>query len=549
VAPPERILFVSSNGTGLGHLTRSMAIARRLGPEVESLFVTFSRAAPVVRDVGFPVEFIASHGSPAAGSDFRWSRRLAGRLGAVVAEVDPRVLVFDGVLPYDPLLAAMRPVPATVWCRRGLWRPGASTAPLTRADLFDAVLEPGDFGAAADRGPTSARRDEVYEVSPIVFLDDAEVLPRADAERELGLEPGTPTVLVQLGQGEEVAATTDRCLRALAARNDVQVAAASSAIAGLLDVPEGVVHLRSTYPMSRYYAAFDGAVAAAGYNAFHELIRFGVPALFVPMPRDTDDQAARARHAERMGIAVAVDAPGDERLEERLAELADPQRREAMRQRLRELRPANGAAEAAQWLEQMATIGEPAGGGWGGASAGGDEKAEEQGLRRSAKRRPMDGEGLLGTPADDSSAAGRVARAWVFVKTLPRTVTRLVRQTLTLPRPRTLILALGAGAQELERGITEALQEVEPERALVVTDSLEIRDVWRLGVGLEHIPASGERQAELAGVDYPAFARRRLELILAHRPRPRRVIAVGDVPDELRQAALARGRNQTRDVH
>jgi hypothetical protein len=135
------------------------------------------------------------------------------------------------------------------------------------------------------------------------------------------------------------------------------------------------------------------------------------------------------------------------------------------------------------------------------------------------------------------------------VKTLPRTVTRLVRQTLTLPRPRTLILALGAGAQELERGITEALQEVEPERALVVTDSLEIRDVWRLGVGLEHIPASGERQAELAGVDYPAFARRRLELILAHRPRPRRVIAVGDVPDELRQAALARGRNQTRDVH
>ena len=35
----ERILFVSSNGTGLGHLTRSMAIARRL-EGMEPLFFT-----------------------------------------------------------------------------------------------------------------------------------------------------------------------------------------------------------------------------------------------------------------------------------------------------------------------------------------------------------------------------------------------------------------------------------------------------------------------------------------------------------------------------
>ena len=47
--------------------------------------------------------------------------------------------------------------------------------------------------------------------------------------------------------------------------------------------------------MSRYFAAFDAAVAAAGYNAYHELIALGVPSLFVPMARDTDDQPARAR--------------------------------------------------------------------------------------------------------------------------------------------------------------------------------------------------------------------------------------------------------------
>jgi len=46
-ARPLRILFTTSNGTGLGHLTRSMAIARRLEPAVEPLFLTLSAAAPV----------------------------------------------------------------------------------------------------------------------------------------------------------------------------------------------------------------------------------------------------------------------------------------------------------------------------------------------------------------------------------------------------------------------------------------------------------------------------------------------------------------------
>ena len=187
-----------------------------------------------------------------------------------------------------------------------------------------------------------------------MFLDDAELLPRADAERELGLEPGKPTILVQLGQGPEVADATARCLRTLARADGVQVAAASSAISGLLDVPEGVVHLRSTYPMSRYYAAFDGAVSAVGYNAFHEMVRFAIPALFVPMRRETDGQGARARYAASVGVALVVDGPQDERIEDRLGELLDADRREAMGERLEELRPDNGAREAARWIEALA---------------------------------------------------------------------------------------------------------------------------------------------------------------------------------------------------
>jgi UDP:flavonoid glycosyltransferase YjiC (YdhE family) len=529
-----RILFVTSNGTGLGHLTRSMAIARRLRPGIESLFFTLSRAAPVVRQVGFAVEYAASHGSPAAGSDWRWSRRMGPRLRAVIEEADPRILVFDGILPYDPLLAAMKDVPSTVWCRRPLWRAGASTAPLTRSDLFDAILEPGEFAASEDAGPTASRAHETHQVPPIVFLNDDELLPRAEAATELGLDPAKPTILIQLGQGPEVASATDRCLRALAKRDDIQVAAASSAIAGLLDVPAGIVHLRSTYPMSRYYAAFDGAVAAAGYNAFHELIRFRIPTLFVPMQRETDDQRARATYAMQTGVAVAVENPDDPALEQRLDSLLDPARRKEMQERLTAQRPENGAAEAARWLEQLVdqpTAGDP---------QRAPRKPDEHGLRGATAPTHGRGRGLLG------ARWGSAARAGVFVKTVPRTVVRLIRQTLTQPKPKLVILALGADDETQEGGITDALKGQSPERVLVVTDSLAIREVWRLGAGLEHVPGRGERQAELAGTDYERFRRRRLALILAQRPRFERVVAIGDVPDELRDAVVDTPRRRRR---
>ena len=115
---------------------------------------------------------------------------------------------------------------------------GGECRPLTRARRFDAALEPGEFAAGEDHGPTRPRRREAHGVAPIVFCDDEELLPRAEAERQLGLEPGMTTVLVQLGQGAGGRRAQDRCLRALAGREGVQVAAISSAIAGRRDVPE-----------------------------------------------------------------------------------------------------------------------------------------------------------------------------------------------------------------------------------------------------------------------------------------------------------------------
>ncbi|MEK6327201.1 MAG: glycosyltransferase [Actinomycetota bacterium] len=504
----DRVLFVTSNGTGLGHLTRSMAIARRLDPSLEPLILTLSAAAPVVRELGFPVEYVASYGTPGAGSDWRWSRRLRARLRAAIAEAAPRLVVFDGAHPYQPLIDALGSARGTraIWCRRPMWRPGSNPGALARSEFFDAVLEPGELAEREDRGPTVAHRDQVHRVAPVVFCEPAELEQRADAERELGLEPGKVNVLVQLGQGPEVAGAVTRCLGHLAGRGDVQVAALSSTIARLLTVPEGIVHLRSTYPMSRYFAAFDLAVSAAGYNAFHELCRFGVPALYVPMPRQTDDQAARARYAVKKGIGLGVDGPDSDRIEALLDELLDPGRRASMRERLDELRFEDGAAQAARWLGELARAERPAGRG-------------RAGLWRRWLRRPL------------SSAR----KAAPFAARLPLHAAAFVKQTIVRRPPRTVVLALGVPEGDLEPQLEGALARTPdpPGRVLVITDSLEFGPLLRAGVGFEHVPGPGEAQARLAGGDYHSFLSRRLTLILAERPRPRRALAIGDTGADL----------------
>jgi UDP:flavonoid glycosyltransferase YjiC (YdhE family) len=494
----RRVLFVTSNGTGLGHLTRAMAIARRLEGSFEPLILTLSAAAPVVDELGFDVEYVASHATTGAGADYRWSRRLRGRLRQAIADAAPAALVFDGAHPYQALCDAMAAGGGMrrVWCRRPLWKPGSNPGAIEREQFFGAVLEPGEFAAERDRGVTVARRDRAEVVDPVLYLEDSELQPRAEAERALGLEPGRTNVLVQLGQGAEVRASAERCLRHLAGRDDVQVAAVSSALAALPGVPDGVVHLEGTYPIARHFAAFDAAVSAAGYNAYHELIRFRVPSLFVPMSRQTDDQEARARYAAECGVGLWA-APGDDRLEAELDRLLDEAERERFRERLAELRPGNGARAAADWLAEL--VDRPA----------------------PPSRRVPRWRRYLASPADS------IRRAAPFAARIPLHAAAFVKQTIERPQPRTVVYAIGLEPGTLEAGLAEALAETPdpPERVLVITDSLEFGPLREAGVGFEHVPARGTRQAELRG-DYDAFVRRRIELILAERRTPKRTLAI-----------------------
>jgi UDP-N-acetylglucosamine--N-acetylmuramyl-(pentapeptide) pyrophosphoryl-undecaprenol N-acetylglucosamine transferase len=496
------VLFVTSNGTGFGHLTRALAIGRRLGEGTGRLIFTLSAAAPVVRRLGFHVEYLPSYRTPGAGSELAWHRRLRDRVGTLVEELDPGVLVFDGVHPYAALLGVLHDHPElpAVWCRRAMWQPGSGGEFLATEDAFDAVLEPGELAAADDRGLTARRRADAFVVPPITYNDPEELLEREQAERELGLEPGRVNALVQIGGGSDaVDSAVARCLDRLAREPGVQVAALESSISRRLDLPDGVVRIADTYPMSRYYRAFDLTVSASGYNGFHELVRFAVPTLFVPMRRELDDQPARARWAEREGVGFAVEGPDSPAIEERLEELLDPARRERIAARAEALGVENGAGPAARMLAELA------------AGAGPAARPER---RPGWRYRPL-------------------VYAWMLARAPAHHLFGFGYRA-----PRAVCIALGCGEDELGAALDQlpARLDEKPERILVVTDAGDLALLRRRGFAVEYVPPRSEVESRPSGDDYEGFVRRRVEARLAEF-RPRAVVGIG-AENEARSATL-----------
>lgn len=353
-----RLLLVSSNGTGMGHLTRLLAMARRASPGVEVHVASMSQAVTIAATEGLPYSYIPSVQDLGIGTR-RWNAVFARRLDALLTRLRPDALVFDGAYPYDGLLVAARRHPRlrTVWSRRPMWRPDSGAGQLLRSGAFDLVLEPGEVAAAADTGLTVGRGDATA-VRPIVLLDDADLLDRESACAELGLDPNRSAALVTLGAGtlDDITSTLGAAVagvRGLGA--GMQVCVTRPVIAGVEEaLPADVVAL-SVYPVSRYSRAFDLAVSAGGYNSVHESVAFAVPTVFAPSPREVDDQHARCRWLAEQGAAVLADDPGA------WAAIGDPDRRAAMAARCRELWPGNGAGDAVRLVEQLAAPARAAG--------------------------------------------------------------------------------------------------------------------------------------------------------------------------------------------
>lgn len=344
----KSVLLVTSNGWGLGHLVRQLAIAGRLPREVRCTIFTLSQAAAVAARPD--LEYAPSYTQPWLAKGEWNGGYLRDRLVAIAEEVSADVIVYDGVVPYVGLLEALSLLPAErIWMRRGLWSERARTTPLRASSWFDLILEPADLGASHDRGPTANRADAV-RVGVVTDANPATAFNREMAARRLGLDPNRPALLINIGSS----AVDDLDLVAEVAQRFPawQLVTTKDELGRTRDV--GDVHVLSgVFPLHPYLKAIDLAVSSVGYNAAHELVAMEVPTIFVPAPTTTDDQYARAAAIAEAGAGWAVTDSKAASLAIELARVlaADAERAEVRANcgRLRE-RWTDGAAEAADQI-------------------------------------------------------------------------------------------------------------------------------------------------------------------------------------------------------
>lgn len=353
IARMSSVLLVSSNGAGMGHLTRLLAYARRMPAGTRKHVLSLSQAVPVVELEGIPWEYLPSQGAsgllPAT-----WRALFAERVTELLHRIDPDVLVFDGTHPYRGLDAALAAHPRTrsVWSRRGMWRPGLNIDQLAKAAWFDGVLEPGDLAHRADRGATTGV-EGVTRVPPVTLVDHQDLSSRAQARQVLGLPAEGRLALVSLGAGNinDTDAEIGAAVAALRS-NGIGVCVTAPAIAERAYTGDDV-HVVRHFPLSEHFSAFDYAITAAGYNSFHETLRLGVPSIFVPNANTSlDDQAGRAREAARRGWALTTETLTGGSAERLVAELVA--RGDELSAQAQRDDPGNGAAAAAGTILQVA---------------------------------------------------------------------------------------------------------------------------------------------------------------------------------------------------
>lgn len=341
-------LFLPINGAGLGHLTRLLAVARRLQhkePDAEIVFLTTSIGVTLVHRAGFTCH----HVTPAAllnASPTSWNKLFFQSLENVFNVHKPATLVFDGTIPYLGLLRVMHSYRRInyVWIKRGLYKNQVDENRLRHlARGFKTIISPGELASEKDLAMNDAR---FHSVGPISLLDKSDLLPSATARQQLRLDPVKPCAYVQLGAGNinGISDVQDRII-ALLKRKGIQVVLGQSPIA--LD-PKPDLRGDSVivdYPNSKFFAGFDFAVLAGGYNSVCEAVMLGLPAIFLPNTETgADDQVKRVQQARAFGPYEVVTDYKDEEFEKIVDKLL------AHDQVVKGIEQKNGAVSAASLI-------------------------------------------------------------------------------------------------------------------------------------------------------------------------------------------------------
>ncbi len=318
-----QVLLYAVNGTGSGHLTRLIAIARVLRKLIEEkqrkiniYVVTTSEAAKIAFIERFPTLKFPS--IPVA-LEFGFSQEAHAQLGKrwireAVNSLKPDLIVVDS-FP-DGFFNELPDLITTIPKRVCVLRPSKNSY-LQERDVFhklapyDLILVPECETDACLDVPEQLRQKFCF-LGPIIIRDRQEALPRDEARARLAAAPGQKIVYLTFGGGGDkgTESVLTNWLDWLSGTRHLLVVGAGPLYRGSTRYGRNFVWTE-TVPICEFMMAFDAAVSAAGYMSFNELMYFGVPTIFVPRARTADDQFARVRRAVQQEAAMVLEETTD----------------------------------------------------------------------------------------------------------------------------------------------------------------------------------------------------------------------------------------------
>jgi hypothetical protein len=358
--PPARLVFVPTNGVGLGHAQRCTLVAAELDrTRVDPVFAAFPSCIGLVKDYGFDVMPLVQR-SPLHLQTYENDLPNYVRLKALTTKA--RALVFDGGYVFDSIYRTIvENRLAGVWLRRGLWQGQQDNSiALDRAKMFARIIVPTEaFDELNDHRSWSER---AQHVGPIVRRHSLDSAGRDRLRHDLALRYDLSfdrLVVTQLGGG-------------VAADRGPQV----QALCGIMERRSDVLHLvvvwptavvqpgwsawsRSRVVRTRHAgvlaAAADLCISAAGYNSFHEILYGALPAILMPqMGKGMDDQMARAGAARNRDLVGVVEPHQLMAVDRLVTRFLDAGEATAAKQRLAALElPPPGNSRAAALIEEL----------------------------------------------------------------------------------------------------------------------------------------------------------------------------------------------------
>jgi hypothetical protein len=358
--PRAKVVFMPTNGIGLGHAQRCSLVAAELDRRrLEPVFAAFPSCAGLIKAYGFDVMPLVQRSALHLRT---YENDVANYVRLKALTAGARALVFDGGFVFDSVYRTIvENRLAGIWVRRGLWQAQQdNTVALDRAKVFSQVIVPTEaFDELNDPHPHSER---LHRVGPIVQRHGLDAAKRESLRRELALRYGVSfdrLVVTQLGGG-------------IAADRGPQI----QALCGIMERRSDVLHLvlvwptavvepgwlawsRSRVVRTRHAgvlaAAADLCVSAAGYNSFHEALYGALPAIFVPQTGPgMDDQAARARAARARDLAELVEPQELMKLDSAVDRFLDGGEAAEVRRRLEAFDlPEPGNRSAAALIEEF----------------------------------------------------------------------------------------------------------------------------------------------------------------------------------------------------